>query len=133
MEEILEQNDEEDEDEAVFQASKKMDTESLYVKSPFYKDILKIIESVDVEEEISNELNQFFSSKLFNIVMKKHVPYVFLWTGLINSGKRYSYNSCEGFFGKFKKELDTKAVKIGQRPIRTTTFFEESHTRTNYK
>lgn len=96
LEKVLEENDEEIEDsnERAFKASKKIDTESLYLKSPFYKDILGIIENVDVRAEISTDLNLFFSPKLLIIVMKKHCPYLFLWTGLINSGKRYSNNCC---------------------------------------
>lgn len=60
-----------------------------------------------------------YKNKLKNIFLK------------ILSQFRYHNNFIEGYFGKIKTELDNLTVSIGQRPLRTRVFFQQSKLRTD--
>lgn len=41
-----------------------------------------------VENEVDNEkceINKYFSKTLLDVLMKKHISYLFLWSGILNS------------------------------------------------
>lgn len=78
----------EDKNEEEFKKAEH-DKKSLYKRSPFYKTFSDII---SVEKEVDNdqssekdEINKYFSNTLLDVLMKKHISYLFLWSGILNS------------------------------------------------
>lgn len=53
--------------------------------------------------------NRYFSEHLLNVLLKKHMSFIPLWSGLLNEpGRRYSNAYIESYFGvmKLEKEAD---------------------------
>lgn len=105
----------------------------IYIKSPFYQDFLTIKMEVPIQDCDAYQLygkNPYYCPAYLEDFLKKDVPYISLWSGLLNNGMRYSNQSIEGYIGKIKKEMDDCSISLGQRPIPPRKFFQFSNERT---
>lgn len=74
--------------------------------------------------------NPYYNQLYIEEFLKKDVPYLSLWSGLLNNGVRYSNQPIEGYIGKLKGELDDCSISMGKRPLPAKSFFQYSHQRT---
>jgi hypothetical protein len=96
---------------------------TIYESSKFYKDFLKIFNSV-IENNIKNdevqeqERNIFFSLDMANQFMKKYGTYAPMWTGVLWKFSKIPLtkiphnNDVECYFGGVKKETDEASTKF---------------------
>lgn len=76
----------------------------IYEKSQFYQDFL--VQKDDVKKSLTycdeNSANPYYNEKYLDEFLKKDVPYLSLWSGLLNNSVRYSNQSIEGYIGRYK-------------------------------
>lgn len=97
------------------------------MKSKFYQDFLQIRNEIAYEELGTNP---YYNQHYIEDFLKKDVPYISLWSGLLNNGVRYSNQPIEGFIVKLKSELDDCSISMGKRPLQARIFFQYTHQRT---
>lgn len=98
-----------------------------YKDSPFYKDFIELEYDKDKEflkENGSDELNEFYSVNFADLMMRKYIPILPLWTCLVVK-KRKSNGRVEVLFKIIKKRLHDLARRRGNLPLKCGRFLKE--------
>lgn len=79
---------------------------TLYESSPFFRYFHKRLEYFATEAGESNvPRNEYYSEQFFRIFMKKYIPVISLWSGLLLSNERLSNCNVERWFGFVKDNV----------------------------
>lgn len=75
--------------------------------------------------------NRYFSDKLSTLLLKKHMAFLPLWSGLMNEpGKRYSNAYIENYFGILKLEKEANSMLYGFNQQKLLRFIRRIRDRT---
>lgn len=123
------ENEDEEDDDEDDEETTKLKTKILpdYKESPFYKDCLELEYDKDKEflqEGGSNELNEFYNNGFADIMMRKYIPILPLWTCLVVN-KRKSNGRVEVSFKISKKRMHDAARRLGNLPLKCGRFLQE--------
>lgn len=109
---------------------------SLYENSPFYKDFYGILEKTNSEHTIEIKKNDYFNPQCLDMLLKKYVTYLSLWSGALNHlGKRNSNAPVECYFSQIKHEIAVNRLKYGSKRLRCSDFINllENYIRDMFK
>lgn len=102
----------EDEDDVI--ENEGVDNEALYKRSPYFILFENISKSTFISTVDTGTKNVYFSDKLLNVLLKKHIAFLPLWSGLLgNEGERYSNAYIEKYFGILKMEKAASSMLYG--------------------
>lgn len=115
-------------------AEERKNRKVLYRNSPWFKDMNTITKDIKVESNSQNdEKNTFFNLKLLDLLLKKYLAFLPLWSGLLNEkGVRYSNSYIENYFGKVKFEIDSSKGVLGFGLLKTARFLRFLNDRNIY-
>lgn len=73
--------------------------------SAFYQYFVKASNHEDNITLNSNELNPYFNKDFFDSFLKRYIPYVPMWSGVLSGGQRFSNAPVERWFGLVKNHI----------------------------
>lgn len=97
------------------------EAESMYKKSLFYQKFSSITHSGFFDDTKSNKLKNFYCTEYCQLLLKKYIPILPLWT-CIYSDRRFSNSNSENIFRTTKESLRESAAEIGRIPLRASRF-----------
>lgn len=101
-----------DEDDVI--VNEGLDNDALYRCSPFFVMFDNMSKSTFIETFDTGVKNEYFSDKLLNLILKKHMAFVPLWSGVLSDvGQRYSNAYIETYFGHLKMEKEANSMLYG--------------------
>lgn len=95
--------------------------ESMYKQSLFFQKFNSITFSGFYDDTRSNQLNNFYCPEYCQLLLKKYMAILPLWTSL-NNRQRFSNSNSENIYRTTKQSLAQSAAEIGQVPLRASRF-----------
>lgn len=104
--------------------------DSMYKKSRFYQKFKEVTFKGQYDNTATNKLNNFYCPEYCELLLKKYMSILPLWTCL-NNRKRFSNANSEALFSFIKQRLTLQAPVIGRIPIRAARFYRFSRIEIN--